>query len=150
VWYQDAPEGVPLKLAILALFLGSIAYGKSSIIRPDPADFSQISGFRAEWCTDRLSVPSANSVCFGKSLFQGDKAIRSVLVKKGQAADLYVEDEWPGVELLKPRFGLIGPVLPSATEVETGEALLLLNGEGNEEGLILETPSLGIIQAVRE
>ena len=139
-----------MKLAILALFLSSIALGKPPIIRPDPADFAQISGFEAQWCTETISPQAADGLCFGKSRFQGNKSIRSVLVKRGRAADLYVEDQWPGVELLKPRFGVIGPVLPSATGVEAGEVLLLLNGEGIEEGLVLETPSLGTVQAVRK
>jgi hypothetical protein len=134
----------------LALLLGSFVYGKSPIIRPNPADFSQVSGFQADWCTEKLSSPAARSVCFGKSRFQATKSIRSVLVKRAGGADLYVEDQWPGVELLKPRFGVIGPVLPSATGVESGEVLLLLNGEGVEEGLVIETPSLGTIQAVRQ
>lgn len=138
-----------MKLAILALFLGSVVFAKSPIIRPKPADFSQVSGFQAEWCTDTLSTSLVRSVCFGKSRFQAAKSIRSVLVRKASGSDLYVEDQWPGVELLKPRFGLIGPVLPSATGVESGEVLLLLNDKGQEEGLIIETPSLGTIQAVR-
>lgn len=138
-----------MKLAILALALGSIAYSKSPIIRPNPADFSQISAFQAEWCTDKLSASSAESICFGRSRFQAAKSIRSVLVKRGSATDLYVEDQWPGVELLKPRFGLIGPVLPSAIGVESAEVQLLLNSKGQEEGLILKAPSLGTIQAVR-
>jgi hypothetical protein len=147
---SNCAGGNPLKIAILALFLSSFAYSKSPIIRPDPADFSQISGFQADWCTETISPRAADSLCFGKSRFQGDKLIRSVLVKKGIVADLYVEDEWPGVELLKPRFGVIGPVLPSATGVEAGEVLLLLNGEGMEEGLVLQTPSLGTIRAARK
>lgn len=139
-----------MKLAILALVLSSFAYAKPPIIRPDPADFSQVTGFQAEWCTEKLSSSKALAVCFGKSRFQATKSIRSVLVKRAAGADLYVEDQWPGVELLKPRFGVIGPVLPSATGVESGEVLLLLNAEGVEEGLIIETPSLGAIRAMRQ
>ena len=138
-----------MKLAIFALILSAAAHAKSPIIRPNPADFSQVSGFQAEWCTQQLSSAAAQTVCFGKSRFQATKSIRSVLVKRLSGTDLYVEDQWPGVELLKPRFGVIGPVLPSATGVESGEVLLLLNGEGVEEGLIIKTPSLGTIQAIR-
>lgn len=139
-----------MKLAIFAFILSSLAEARSPIIRPNPADFSQISDFQAEWCTEKLSSPAARSICFGKSRFQATKSIRSVLVNRAAGSDLYVEDQWPGVELLKPRFGVIGPVLPSATGVEGGEVLLLLSAEGVEEGLILETPSLGTIQAVRQ
>lgn len=132
--------------AILSL---SIAFAKSPIIKPDPADFSQVSGFQAEWCSETLSPRQVNSICFGRSRFQQSKSIRSVLVRKSSGDDLYVEDRWPGVELLKPRFGVLGPVLPSATGVESGEVLLHLDAEGVERGLTLETPSLGAIEVVR-
>jgi hypothetical protein len=131
------------------IFSFAFALARSPIIKPNPADFSQVTGFRAEWCSETLSPRLVNSICFGKARFQQSKSIRSVLVKKPSGDDLYVEDRWPGVELLKPRFGVVGPVLPSATGVESGEVLLLLDAEGVERGLILETPSLGSIEVVR-
>lgn len=71
------------------------------IIRPNPADFSLITDFQAEWC--------AASLCYGKSQFTAAGRVRSVLVAGNGEKALYVEAEWPVVELLKPKFHVVGP-----------------------------------------
>lgn len=115
----------------------------SPILRPDPAFFSQISDFQADWCTQRVSgLATEGKVCVGKSLFRDVQRVRSVLLVQNGKPALYIEDEWPSVELLKPTFGLIGPV-NSPVGFETGSASLFINALGEDEMIQVSLPSVG-------
>lgn len=139
-------------LIFLAMILGAHeAVAESRILRPDPADFSQISPFRADWCAPPSASLTVDRVCFGRAAFQGKIGIRSVLVhRKGGGDELYLESEWPAVELLKPKFGLLGPVnVPGKLASELGECSLSFGREGEVIALSLWSPSLSGVQAVR-
>lgn len=109
----------------------------SRIIRPDPADYSHISGFRAEWC--------AANLCFGRALFAKVTPIRAILVKGA----LFVEDEWPRVELLKPRFGVVGPVNIPGSRSEMGQAKVTVDQNGEVDSVSFMAPSFGSLFAQR-
>jgi hypothetical protein len=113
----------------------------SRIIRPDPADFSHISDFRPEWCASRL--------CFGRALFQKLTRVRAILVKDGSAGQLYVEDDFPKVELLKPRFGVVGPVATPGFRSEMGMAQVTIDARGEVDSVSLQTPSFGTLFGAR-
>jgi hypothetical protein len=142
-----------MKAFFLAFFLTPFfALGASPVLRPDPLDFSQISQFRAEFCASRIEPAwDINALCLGKSLFRSSTQVRSLLVVKTSGEkNLYVEDQWPAIELLKPSFGLIGPVhAHSASRTEFGRVRLSLDAQGEVEAFTLWTPSLGTVQAYR-
>ncbi len=123
------------------IFIGLTLFGLSAsasrIIRPNPADFSQISGFRAEWCASKL--------CYGRAIFAKLTPVRAILVN---GASLYVESEFPRVELLKPRFGVVGPV-GALTGAELGQAAVTIDAQGEVDSVTLSSPSLGTLNANR-
>jgi hypothetical protein len=127
--------------AIVLLFLGILPFvANARLLRPPPAFFSQISGFQAEWCSPRL--------CYGKARFSQHSSVRAILVRDGQGA-LYVEDQWPKVDLLKPRFGVIGPVGNPSVSPEMGQAALTFDGRGEVDSVTLMVPSFGTLVARR-
>ncbi len=142
-----------LFLALYALGTANTFAAKSPIIRPDPADFSLISGFQPEWCsTPQSSGPAPLArICYGRARFQQMVGIRSILVeRKGASAELYIESEWPKVELFKPRFEVVGPVTTIPGRVsELGQCAVSFDASGEVESLILWTPSLGMLRAAR-
>jgi len=123
----------------------------AEIIRPDPREFSQISDFHPDWCTDKIEGSSVAVLCYGKSLFRQSLQIRSLLVKNSAGvARLYLEDQWPSVDLLKPAFGLVGPVhVAPESKPESGQAILTFDRQGEVREVRMETPTLGRIRAVR-
>lgn len=139
-----------MKIAILLFLISSFAHA-SPVVRPDPLDFSHISGFEPEWCTAQVRALSVKRLCYGKSLFRRTTLIRSIGIEKQDGAKaLYLEDQWPSVDLLKPEFGVVGPV-HSATNVpaEIGRAVLAFDIEGEVKEVFLMVPSLGEVRAVR-
>lgn len=134
-------------LALFALFNPADA----KILRPHPRDFSQISDFHPDWCTANVQGMNTAAVCYGKSLFRKTASIRSILVKSGNGQTrLYLEDQWPSVDLLKPAFGLVGPVLSSGESLpESGSAVLSFDQNGEVRALMMETPTLGTLKALR-
>lgn len=127
-------------LALSLLLAPAQAAEGSRIIRPDPSFFAHVSDFRAEWC--------ANRICYGKSLFQGTLRVRSVLLKKNDGTlALYIEDQWPAVEMLKPAFGLVGPV--NGARSEMGRARVTFDLRGEVDSLTLWLPSLGQLSVQR-
>jgi hypothetical protein len=133
----------------LALFFSQPVWAE--IIRPDPREFSQISDFHPDWCSDKVESASVAVLCYGKSLFRKSLQIRSFLVKNSRGeARLYLEDQWPSVDLLKPAFGLVGPVhVAPNSKPESGHAVLTFDRQGEVREVWLETPSLGNVRAVR-
>lgn len=134
-----------MKLFFLSMLLVSFSLSASAgkLLRPNPADLSLISDFRAEWC--------AANLCYGKSLYTRVTEVRSiaVLLPSGAKA-LYVESEPPGVELLKPRFGVVGPVNASAgIQPELGQARLTFDQKGEVDSAAIASPALGTIEGVR-
>lgn len=125
---------------LIPLFLSFAPAEASRILRPNPADYALISDFRAEWCAQR--------VCYGKSRFQRALSVRSLLLKRSDGSfALYVEDSWPAVEILKPRFGLVGPVQGFPSEL--GRATVSFDQNGEVEAVDAWIPSVGSISVRR-
>lgn len=128
-------------LFFLLGFLSFSALSEARILRPDPSMFHQISGFEPDWCGEKL--------CYGTARFRASVSVRAILVK-GKAPALFLEDEWQSIELLKPVFGLIGPVNPHPTlRVGTGRASVTIDPKGNVDSVRIFTPALGTIQDFR-
>lgn len=118
-----------------------LALAESRIIRPDPAFFAQISDFSADWCGVKL--------CYGKALFRKVTSVRAIVVR-GKGDALYVEDDFRGVELLKPVFGVIGPVnAGTPLRVEMGRASVTVDARGEVDSVRMQTPALGTIEELR-
>jgi hypothetical protein len=125
-----------------SLALAAAEIERPRIIRPNPADFALIRNFQPEWCAAQL--------CFGKSSFGAVARIRSILVRSKNGDALFVEDEIPAVELMKPNFGVVGPVnsVPGFNS-EIGQASLTFDGRGEVDSVRLHTPSLGVLEGAR-
>jgi|GEM_PF-7118398 len=134
-------RSVFISLFLYSLIVTTAQADGSRIIRPDPADYSHISDFRAEWC--------ANGLCYGKALFAKVTRIRAILVKGGTEGALFVEDQWPRVELLKPRFGLVGPVNIPGSRSELGKAAVTIDQNGEVDSVSFTAPSFGNLQVQR-
>lgn len=125
-------------LAVVSL--SAFAGEPEEIIRPDPSFYSQIGAFAPEWCGAKL--------CYGAVPFQNVKQVRAILVKA--TGGVYMEDDFRGVELLKPVFGVIGPVnLNAKGLVETGRAAVTIDARGEVDSVRISTVSVGSISDVR-
>lgn len=128
-------------LAGLFLITAFHAQAESRIIRPDPALFSQLGAFEPEWCGGKL--------CWGSVRFRVVTRVRAILVQ-GKAPAVYVEDDFRGIELLKPAFGLIGPVNAHPTlKVEMGRAVVTFDPRGEVDSVRVQTPALGQLGEAR-
>lgn len=128
--------------------------GDSTLIKPGviiPGPVLEIQGFQTEWCgpanADKLS--GVAYVCFGASEFQAAKSVRSaVLVLADGSRELYVESQWPGVELLKPKFEIIGPINRPGKLAETGMASVHTDARGEVDAIRIWTPRRGMMTAI--
>lgn len=129
----------PLMLSLtVAGFLSLASASRADrIIRPNPDDYSSIQNFRAEWC--------APALCYGR-VDSNLGNVRSLLVRA--SSSLYVEAEPAPVELLKPRFAVVGPVNKNSG-AEIGTATLSFDQNGEVEAAEISTPSLGTLRAER-
>lgn len=128
-------------LAGLFLITALPAQAESRILRPDPALFSQLGAFEPEWCGEKL--------CWGSVRFRQATRVRAILVQ-GKAPALYVEDDFRGIDLLKPAFGVLGPVNAHPTlRVETGRAVVTFDPRGEVDSVRMQTPALGTLGELR-
>jgi len=137
---------LPLAL-LIALLLPAWAQA-SRLLRPNPADLSEVSSFRAEWCAPVTASLTAATACFGRASFQG-LGVRAIELRaRGGARELYLESSLPGVELLKPRFGLVGP-LGAGRAAGMGECSLTFGSDGSVEAFRAWLPGHGPVAATR-
>jgi hypothetical protein len=144
-------KAVNFILAFLPLFLSVAEANPSRILRPRSVDFSQISGFSAEWCTTRVrGAGDVSGLCFGTSQFQQSQSVRSIAVRRAGVNELYVEDEMRSVDLFRLEFGVLGPVHSGiGMESELGKVSIRVDGNGEVIYVHLWTPSLGQVEAFR-
>lgn len=125
------------------------------LIRPNPADFSEVRAFHQEWCAaNSVKTGSVRAVCFGEAVFQGSRSVRSVLLQTKQNQKyLYIESAFPGVDLLTLDFQIVGPVLSQGKESapfsEMGDVHLMIDAQGEVMSVVGSTPRLGQLRALR-
>lgn len=162
--------GLALGLAALMQFgqLMISADASAKIIQPNPIDFSDIQSFHQEWCApNQASDSQVSQVCFGETSFRNERTVRAVLLvvdanpnqhlnrapaQKPQKF-LYVESEWPGVDLLALDVEIVGPVhdfnSPKIPFSEIGELQMSIDSKGEVDAVQGSTPHLGHLLAVR-
>jgi hypothetical protein len=115
----------------------------SKIIVPDPSSYSEMTSFEAQWCSDTKQPASVVRACYGRALFQNLNSVRAVAVSSdGKNAEIYVESQWPAVELLKLEFEILGPV-NGAKLFENGQVALEIDAEGEVIAVRGQTPRHG-------
>jgi hypothetical protein len=121
----------------------------SGIILPPQIDASEISNFEPEFCAPNSISGNVVKVCLGHARFQDAITIRALrlLMKTGEAL-VYVEKDLPGVELLRPRFEIVGP-LGHEDELEVGRVHIQVDDAGEIAAVALTSPRLGQVSAVR-
>lgn len=144
------------------------ADASAKIIQPNPIDFSDIQSFHQEWCAlNQASDSQVSQVCFGETSFRNERTVRAVLLVidanpnqhlnrapgQKQQKFLYVESEWPGVDLLALDIGIVGPVHDFASAQipfsEIGDLHLSIDDQGEVDAVQGSTPHLGRLMAVR-
>lgn len=116
------------------------------ILRPDPNSFSELGAFTPSWCAPNEVSTSPETLCFGRSVFKNMQPVRSVALTTGAATEIYVESNWPNVELLNLRFEVIGPINQPSV-YESGVLLLEIDEKGEVVGVSGQTPRHGYFKA---
>jgi hypothetical protein len=150
----------PLALA-LALALAPSADAKQIQLVTPPSivlpDWSQLSPFESEWCTDQVSAadPDVAAICYGYVRFRDSFRMRSFLVQLSRVPgakarhELYVESQLPGVELRVLKFKVTGPVNRGGVPAGEGSAALSVDRDGEVHAIELRLPHHGPAAAVR-
>ncbi len=116
----------------------------------------QVSNFDAEFCSqartsDDFSMENRiDVVCFGHMNFQETVPVRAFVLSLASGKKLvYLENDLPGVELLKTTFSVVGPTEPDPQFSPTiGKSQILIGGNGEVTGLLIQLNPFGFISAV--
>ena len=122
------------------------------------ANLDQVSNFDSDFCTqpqttEHLGLENRIEVlCFGHMKFHQTIAVRAFILKMTSGKKLvYLENDLPGVELLKTSFSVIGPTEPDQQfEPTVGRTQILIDGDGEVTGLLVELSPFGFISAVSQ
>ena len=138
---------------------GIILPPPAKIILPDPEMYSELANFEATWCAPNEALiqvggvsVGADTVCFGKAVFKETQPVRSVALKSSKGwSELYIEAQWPSVELKTLSFEIVGPVDQSTTQQaklqEIGKLQLQIDESGEVVSVSGQTPRHGFFKA---
>jgi hypothetical protein len=146
-------------IAILALAPSSDANQIQPVTLPSIVipDWSQLSPFESEWCTDHVSAadPDVAAICYGYVRFRDSFRVRSFLVQLARTPgakarhELYVESQLPGVELRVLKFKVTGPINGGGVPAGEGSAVLSVDRDGEVRAIELRLPHHGSAAAMR-
>ncbi len=92
----------------------------------------EVRNFQTEWCsTNRFRQTSdVDQICFGRATFLDATDVRAVGFRFADGRnELYVEAQFPKIELLNLEFDIVGPIRDAA-RTEFGRLRLSIDEEG--------------------
>lgn len=135
--------------AITPLANAEILIPKKEIIRP--SEPVELSDFSVEACGEADGQTDLNTICFGHGVFQKNVRVRGIQLNFKNGLNTYfVENDLPGVELLKPVFTAIGPIggtFVGVSKAETAQVAIRYGSEGEVEALKLSSTNFGEVIA---
>lgn len=120
----------------------------------DPDTLTEVGAYSNEWCTENKSEKSEiEIVCVGRAQVH-ERSVRAVaVIDHSKEKSLFIELDPAPVEMLKPQFAVVGPVVRRGTSStrapEIGEVDLQFDRQGESISVRIWTPSLGHAQAFR-
>lgn len=123
------------------------------ILLPGENELAEVGEFKPEVCSENKSEASLiKKFCFGRAEVQ-ERSVRSLLFigSTGMNA-LYIELDPAPIEMLKPVFDIVGPVLKAGAEghpAEIGQASVWIDRKGEIVEVKASTPRLGHAQMSR-
>lgn len=139
-------------IVLIVLAVLSLAFSaKAGVIQPAPPAH-EIRNFKTEWCSfNRFRLASeVDQVCFGRATFLGSSDVRAIGFRFADGHnEIYVEAEFPKVELLNLDFQIVGPVNDS-TRTEFGRVVLSIDDDGEVNAILGESGRHGRFGAFRD
>jgi hypothetical protein len=112
--------------AIVLIILAVLSFAMS-------AKASEVGNFQSEWCSiNRFRQTSdVDQICFGRANFLGTSiTVRAIGFRFADGHnELYVESQFPKIELLNLDFEIVGPVR-DASRTEFGRVVLSIDEDG--------------------